>query len=182
MGVVFSQKSSLIPDVTVRDNLRFYGAMYDIQKREFENLVGMLEKFFNLTSSMDKPVRKLSFGQRMKVELTSVLLHKPKYIFLDEPTIGLDIFVKEELLNLLKKYNEQFNSTIIIITHEVEFLKNICSRVIILDSGKMILDKSPKEIHELFNNVKNFDVVYKSIIDNVDFKEVLKKFYETVRH
>ncbi len=230
MGVVFSQKSSLIPDLTVEDNLHFYSAMYDINKEQLKKQIECLDKLLGIKNLLDKPVRRLSFGQRMKSELASILIHKPKYILLDEPTIGLDIFAKEEFLTLLKKYNKEYNATIIITTHEIEQLDMFCDRVVILDSGQMVLDKSPAEIQDIFNKCRKIEVVYRSIrnvelyesfraqgriqeigsnrvnftyyngekleisktifdaldvIDlknvNIDLKEALKRFYETIR-
>lgn len=231
MGVVFSQKSSLMPDLTLEDNLNFYAAMYNIKKKQLENQIESLDKLLGIKGLLDKPVRKLSFGQRMKSELASILIHKPKYIFLDEPTIGLDIFAKEEFLKLLKSYNKEYQATIIITTHEIEQLETFCDRVLILDSGKLVLDKSPGELQEIFNKCRIIEVVYKNIrnaelfesfkaqgriqefapnrinftynngeklditktlfdaldvIDfknvNIDLKEALKRFYETIRN
>lgn len=101
MGVVFNQKPSFIVDLTVMDNLQFFKVIYDISEKEFDDRLNTVDQYLNIHTLYDKQYRKLSFGERVKCEIASVLLHQPKYLFLDEPTIGLDYNAKKDCMSCL---------------------------------------------------------------------------------
>lgn len=165
MGVVFNQKPSFIVDLEVIDNLLFFKAIYDISKDEFDKMLNLIDKFLNISDLYNKPYRKLSFGERVKCEITSVLLHNPKYIFLDEPTIGLDYNAKKGLYNLLAYFKENYNNTIIVVTHEVDYIQNICDRAIIMNKGKIRYNGSISNITQKIKTVHFLNIKYNNVRD-----------------
>ena len=107
IGTVFGQRSQLIPNLPLTDSLEFFGVMYDLTDEQIKKRIAELAELFELSSFIDQPVRKLSLGQRMRAEVAASLIHKPQIIFLDEPTIGLDVVAKKTLRDLLIKINEE---------------------------------------------------------------------------
>lgn len=165
LGVVFNQKPSFIIDLSVYDNLLFFQTIYEIEKKEWLENLKLINSFLNIEDLYDKPYRKLSFGQRVKCEIVSVLLHNPKYIILDEPTIGLDYNAKQGLYELCRYFNKVKKSTIIIITHEIEYIEDICSRVVILDRGEVLYDGTPAQIGTYFKKYDELEVSYRAILN-----------------
>ncbi len=173
LGVLFNQKPSFIVDLSVYDNLMFFQTIYGISDEEFKKNLDLINSYLNIEDLYNKPYRKLSFGQRVKCEITSVLLHNPKYIVLDEPTIGLDYNSKQGLYELCKYFNKEKKSTLIIITHEIEYIEDICSRVIILDKGTVLYDGSSSDIGTYFKKYEELEISYTKIIN----EEVAEKFF-----
>ena len=118
IGTVFGQRSQLLPNLPLTDSLEFFGVMYDMTNKEIKNRTAELIELFDLGSFIDQPVRKLSLGQRMRAEVAASLIHRPRIIFLDEPTIGLDIVAKKSLRDLLLKINEEEKVTIFLTSHD----------------------------------------------------------------
>ncbi|MCX7871537.1 MAG: ATP-binding cassette domain-containing protein [bacterium] len=176
MGVIFSYKSGFIEDLLVKDNFEVFRVMYGLSNTEFQYMFNLIDSYLMISDLLNKQFRKLSFGQRIKCELFSVLLHKPKYIYLDEPTIGLDIFTKEQLYKLLNYFNREYNSTIIITTHELDILDLFCKRIIILDCGKVIADDSPELLKRNIKDYYRIKVEYKSIKDVAKEKKFRDKY------
>jgi ABC-2 type transport system ATP-binding protein len=117
----------------------------------------------HISDLYEKPYRKLSFGERVKCEIASVLLHCPKYIILDEPTIGLDYIAKRNLYELLLFLNKHYNSTVIVVTHEVDYIEKICTRAIILSKGEVKYDGTPEKISKSLKHTISVKVKYESI-------------------
>lgn len=140
IGVVFGQRSQLWWDIAVRESFRLLKKLYripdDVYTRHLNRLIEVLE----IGSFLDQPVRKLSLGQRMRCELAAALIHQPQLLFLDEPTIGLDVLVKENIRRFLKQVNEEYGTTILLTTHDLSDIEALCSRVVMLDKGKIIYD------------------------------------------
>lgn len=130
------------------------------QKDYEKNLNWIVEKL-ELKELLNKQVRNLSLGQKMKCEIAATFLHKPKVVYLDEPTIGLDVLVKENIRNFIKEYNKEFNTTIILTTHDVKDVEELCDRIILIDKGKIIYD----------GNINSFRSKY----SNNDFLTIFKK-------
>lgn len=149
MGVVFNQKPSFIVDLTVMDNLQFFKVIYDISEKEFDDRLNTVDQYLNIHTLYDKQYRKLSFGERVKCEIASVLLHQPKYLFLDEPTIGLDYNAKKGLYELLAYLKRTYNTTILIVTHEVDYIQNICDHALIISDGEIQYDNRTRELAEM---------------------------------
>ncbi len=165
MGVVFNQKPSFIADLSVRDNLKFFQAIYGISRIDFERNMAFLNGYLHFTELLDKPYRKLSFGERVKCELVSVLLHDPEYIYLDEPTIGLDYNAKKGLYNLVAELKRQ-GKTIIIITHEVDYIEGVCDRAVILRAGKICYEGNPRKVTEKVGKSQKLLVKYDEILND----------------
>ena len=150
------QKSILLYDIPVKDSLKYYKEVYGIDDKTFKERLGYYDEILNLKELYETPVRKLSFGQRMRCELCASLLHNPKVIFLDEPTIGLDIVVKNEIPSFLDYLNKNSNTTICLTTHNIDEIEKLCSRLIIVDKGQIVFDGDKR----LFKNENNISVEY----------------------
>lgn len=135
IGSVFGQKEQLWVHLSAMDNFRFFGSLYDIEKEELNKRIEELVKLFEVDSFVNQPVKSLSLGQRMKCEMIASLLHRPKMLFFDEPTIGLDPIAKEILRKLIKKINKELGTTIIFTSHDVGDIEEVCKRVIIINDG-----------------------------------------------
>ena len=135
IGTVFGQKEQLWMHLTPYDNFKFFSAIYDIPEKEAEDRITELTNLFEMESFINTPVRNLSLGQRIRSEIVASLIHKPKILFLDEPTIGLDPVVKENIRKLIKKMNKEYNTTIFLTSHDVLDIEKLCKRVIIVNNG-----------------------------------------------
>lgn len=142
IGTVFGQKEQLWMHLTPYDNFKFFGAIYDISEEETEKKIQKLNELFELNKFINIPVRNLSLGQRIRCEIAAALIHEPKILFLDEPTIGLDPVVKDSIRKLIKKMNKEYKTTIFLTSHDVSDIEKLCKRVIIVNNGKIVLDDS----------------------------------------
>lgn len=176
IGSVFGQKEQLWVHLSPMDNFKFFGAIYDIKKDELQKRIDDLSNLFDIKDYINQPVKSLSLGQRMKCEMIASLLHNPKMLFFDEPTIGLDPIAKETLRKLIKKINKELGTTIIFTSHDVGDIEEVCKRVIIINDGKIVLDDSMKNLKYHHLNKKIIEVNMKNNIriDKVDGVKVLK--------
>ena len=177
IGTVFGQKEQLWMHLTAYDNFKFFGAVYDIPDEEAEERIEELSKLFSLEKFINTPVRNLSLGQRIRCEIVASLIHKPKVLFLDEPTIGLDPVVKESIRKLIKKMNKEYHTTIFLTSHDISDIEKLCKRVIIINDGKIVMDDSMANLKYHYMDKKVIEVKLK---ENVEFEnakgiEVLKK-------
>lgn len=140
IGVVFGQRSLLEYDIPVIDSLILYKAIYEMDEKRFEERLKLFTKLLHLEELLHIPVRKLSLGQRMRCEIAASLLHGPRVIFLDEPTIGLDALAKQEIRSFLKEINRKEKVTIILTTHDMDDIEELCSRVVFINDGSIIYD------------------------------------------
>jgi len=148
IGVVFGQRSQLWWDIGVIESFRLLRKVYRVGEADFRRRLDELTETLQLADLLNRPVRKLSLGQRMRCELAAALLHNPSILFLDEPTIGLDIVVKTQIREFLKKLNRENGTTILLTTHDLQDIEALCSRVIMLDDGRIIYDGSLEELKE----------------------------------
>lgn len=146
IGCLFGQKSSLWMHLTAFDSYKLFGAIYDLDEDTTLKRINHLVEMFGIAELVHMPVRKLSLGQRMICEIVGVLLHEPEIIFLDEPTIGLDIVVKEKVRQLIKDINEKSGVTVFLTSHDVSDIEKLCDRVIIIDKGKIVIDENIKNL------------------------------------
>lgn len=158
IGSVFGQKEQLWVHLSAYENFKFFGSIYDIKKKELDERIEELSTIFDIKEYMYQPVKSLSLGQRMKCEMVASLLHRPKMMFFDEPTIGLDPIAKETLRNLIKKINKEFGTTIFFTSHDVGDIEEVCKRVIIINDGKIVLDDSMKNLKYHYLNKKIVEV------------------------
>src|SRR3954447_8830657 len=140
IGVVFGQRSQLWWDIAVQESFRLLKKVYRVSDEDYNSHMGHVIETLEIGPLLDKPVRKLSLGQRMRCELAAALLHNPPLLFLDEPTIGLDVLVKLKIREFLKEMNEKYNTTILLTTHDLTDIEALCERVVMLDEGKIIYD------------------------------------------
>ena len=166
IGTVFGQKEQLWMHLTAYDNFKFFGAIYDISEKETEKRIEELSKLFNLEKFINTPVRNLSLGQRIRCEIVASLIHKPKVLFLDEPTIGLDPVVKESIRKLIKKMNKEYHTTIFLTSHDISDIEKLCKRVIIINDGKIVMDDSMTNLKYHYMDKKIIEVKLK---ENVNF-------------
>ncbi|AJY74369.1 ABC transporter ATP-binding protein [Paenibacillus beijingensis] len=146
IGVVFGQRSQLWWDIGVIESFQLLRKVYRVPEADYRKRLDELVERLQLGELLNRPVRKLSLGQRMRCELVASLLHNPSILFLDEPTIGLDIVVKTEIREFLKQLNKEHGTTILLTTHDLQDIEALCSRVIMLDDGKIIYDGGLEEL------------------------------------
>jgi ABC-2 type transport system ATP-binding protein len=146
IGVVFGQRSQLWWDLPVRDSFDLNRHIYDIPETRFVGNLAYLTQMLDMASYLDRPVRQLSLGQRMRAEIAMALLHDPKILFLDEPTIGLDVVAKDAVRKFLAELNRERGTTIILTTHDLVDIEQICPRMIMVDDGKLLFDGELKHL------------------------------------
>lgn len=168
IGTVFGQKEQLWMHLTPYDNFKFFGAIYDMKDREIEERIEDLKQVFELEEFMNTPVRNLSLGQRIRCEIVASLIHKPKILFLDEPTIGLDPVVKENIRTLIKKMNKEYNTTIFLTSHDIGDIEKLCKRIIIVNHGKIVMDSSMENLKYHYLNKKIIDLKLRETTDFSD--------------
>lgn len=161
IGAVFGQKTQLWWDLPVFESFKLIGNLYKMTQKDYEKNLNWIVEKLELKELLNKQVRNLSLGEKMKCEIAATFLHKPKVVYLDEPTIGLDVLVKENIRNFIKEYNKEFNTTIILTTHDVKDVEELCDRIILIDKGKIIYD----------GNINSFRSKY----SNNDFLTIFKK-------
>ena len=176
IGTVFGQKEQLWVHLSAMDNFLFFGAIYDIPKKELGERIDSLAKIFEIEEFINQPVKNLSLGQRMKCEMVASLLHNPKMLFFDEPTIGLDPIAKETLRNLIKKMNRELGITILFTSHDVGDIEEVCKRVIIINDGKIVLDDSMRNLkyHHLNKKIVEVNLKKDIKIEEKDGIKILK--------
>lgn len=158
IGTVFGQRSQLLPNLPLTDSLEFFGVMYDLSDEQIKKRIKELTKLFQLESFIDQPVRKLSLGQRMRAEVAVSLIHKPKIVLLDEPTVGLDVVAKKILRDLLLKINKEDGVTIFLTSHDVGDIETLCDRTIIINHGKIVKDLPTADLSKTFVSEKYIDL------------------------
>ena len=183
IGTVFGQKEQLWTHLTPYDNFKFFGAIYDIPNGKVEAKIEELSNLFDLKDFINIPVRNLSLGQRIRCEIVASLIHEPKILFLDEPTIGLDPVVKENIRALIKKMNKELNTTIFLTSHDISDIEKLCKRVIIINDGKVVLNDSMSNLKYHYLNKKIIEAkLYQDIdISKLSGVTVVKKKGNAVR-
>jgi len=146
IGVVFGQRSQLWWDVPVIDSFELIRDIYKIPKNIYKNNLDELTSMMDLSEIIKTPARQLSLGQRMKCEITASLLHDPKILFLDEPTIGLDTVSKIAVRKYIKQINEQKHTTVILTTHDLQDIEELTQRILLIGKGRILLDGSLEEL------------------------------------
>lgn len=140
IGVVFGQRSQLWWDLSPLESFRLLRRVYKVDEKAGSQWLDRLIEELEITPFVNQPVRKLSLGQRMRCEIAASLIHKPKLLFLDEPTVGLDVLVKQKIRDFLHNLNQTEKMTILLTTHDVSDIEALCKRVIVMDKGKLIFD------------------------------------------
>ncbi len=168
IGTVFGQKEQLWMHLTPYDNFKFFGAIYDLKDHEAEARIEELKQVFELEEFINTPVRNLSLGQRIRCEIVASLIHRPRVLFLDEPTIGLDPVVKENIRALIKKMNREYNTTIFLTSHDVGDIEKLCKRIIIVNHGRIVLDDTMENLKYHYLNKKMVELKLRESADMSD--------------
>ncbi len=162
IGVVFGQKTQLWNDLPLTETYDLLKGIYDIDGDEYKKRLGDLVELLDMKEFLSAPVRTLSLGQRMRADLAAAMLHNPKTLFLDEPTIGLDVLVKRNLIAAIKSIRAKYNTTLLLTTHAMSDIEQLCDRVIVLDKGKILFDGTTDGVKHMFGDKRNITVMLKA--------------------
>jgi len=178
ISLVMGQKNQLIWDLPAIDTFDLNRETYEVPKKEFNKTLEELIEIFDIKDILNQQVRRLSLGQRMKCEIVASLLHNPKILFLDEPTIGLDILIQKKLRHFIKEFNKRFGTTVILTSHYMDDVKEIANRIIIINKGSLVFDNSLKALSQKYANYKLLSLT----LNNNAPKETLAKFEEVIKY
>lgn len=159
IGVVFGQRTQLWWDLPLEDSFKILRIIYKIPKEDFDKRLLFLNKLFDMQKHLKSTVRTLSLGERMKADLIASMLHNPKVLFLDEPTIGLDTISKKKTIEAIKQINFKYKTTILLTTHDFKDVEALCDRVIVLKNGRIIFDGSMKYINQKYRQCKFLEII-----------------------
>lgn len=149
IGVVFGQRTTLWWDLPLRDSYRLMHRMYRIPDRRYRENLDRCVELLDLADLLEVPVRQLSLGQRMRGDIAAALLHDPEVLYLDEPTIGLDVISKAKVRQFLKELNTERGTTVLLTTHDLTDIEQLCNRVMVIDHGRLMYDGSLEGLHEV---------------------------------
>lgn len=168
--LVMGQKQQLIWDLPALDSLKINAAIYELSNQEYRRRVGELTEMLSLRDKLNQPVRKLSLGERMKAELLAALLHQPKVLFLDEPTLGLDVNAQASVREFLREYNQRYGATILLTSHYMADITALCQRVMVIHQGQLVYDGS---LDRLVDNFAPYREVQVELAHPVSESELL---------
>lgn len=168
IGVVFGKKGLLWPDLPVMDSLLLYKDIYEVSDEDFKERIDYYKRILDIERLLNLSARKLSFGESMRCEVVAALLHRPKILLLDEPTVGMDVVAKEQIREFLREINRKEKTTIILTTHDMGDIEALCKRIILIDNsksslGKIIYDGALDKLKNRYMNTKKITVKYSSI-------------------
>ena len=180
IGAVFGQKTQLWWDLPVIESFRLIKKMYKIPENEYRKNLKKFTEILELEDLLEKQVKNLSLGQKMRCEIAATFIHNPQIVYLDEPTIGLDVLVKENIRKFIKDINKEKKTTVILTTHDLKDIEDVCDRIILLDKGQIIYDGEKQKfkdtygentIAEIVIKDKNMNISENIKIDNVEILE-----------
>ncbi len=169
IGVVFGQKPQLWYHLPPIDTFNLMSKIYEVPERDYRERLEYLVEMFDI-DYLNTPVRKLSFGQRMRAEIVSSLLHKPKIIFLDEPTIGMDMIAKQSMQDLIKRLNKEEGTTVFLTSHDMDDVEKLCNRIIIINKGKLAFNDTLERLRRKYIFGKNVEVKFSKAPERFSFK------------
>lgn len=177
IGVVFGQKSQLQWDLPVIDSFELLKAIYRIPEETYQKNLDRFLEMLDMAEFINRPVRQLSLGQRMRADIVAALLHSPKIVFFDEPTIGVDVVGKEKIRSFIRELNAEDKVSMIFTTHDMQDIEKTCRRLIIIDQGEKVYDGSLTGIREKYGTTRQLDVEFGENytlepIRNVEIKEL----------
>lgn len=175
IAFVMGQRGNLMWDLPAMDSFMVTKVVYEIPDATFRTTLKELTRVLDVADLLDRPVKSLSLGQRMKMEAVAALLHRPKILFLDEPTIGLDVNAQKTIRDFIKSYQEQYNATILLTSHYMEDVKQLCKRVIIINKGTIIFDGPLSQLVKKYSQNKSIRVVV-----NKDYPAAMLAEYGTI--
>ena len=171
IGVVFGQRTQLWWDLPLGETYTVLKEIYEIDDERYKKQMAFLDEVLELQSFIKTPVRTLSLGQRMRADIAASLLHNPKVLFLDEPTIGLDVVVKDNIRKAVTYINQQEGTTVILTTHDLDDISTLCKRIVMIDHGKKVYDGSLYNLKQKYGQMRelNFEAADKSAADKLDY-------------
>ncbi len=173
--LVMGNRSQLTWDLPALDSFDLQRAIYGIPRPEFERTRDEFIELLELKDLVNKPLRNLSLGERMKMEIAGALLHRPKVLFLDEPTIGLDVTMQRRLRSFVAEYNQRYGATVLLTSHYMADVEALCKRVIVIHNGKLLFDGGLGELVERFSAFKTIRVTLDHSTDLTQYGEVLEQ-------
>lgn len=171
MGVVFGQKTQLWWDIPLIETFKILKSIYEVPDDVYNERFEYLCELLDMKQFLTQTVRSLSLGQRMRADFAAALIHSPKIVYLDEPTIGLDVLVKDKIRSAIKELNKKYNITVILTTHDMKDIEELCNRIIIIDKGKILYDGSLANIKYRFGNTKTIFIPSNITIDENELVE-----------
>ncbi len=165
IALVMGQKNQLWWDLPPTETFTLNKEIYEIPDKKYKETLDDLVELLDVKDILNVQVRKLSLGQRMKCELIAALLHSPKVLFLDEPTIGLDVVMQKKLRDFLKEYNTKYNATIILTSHYMEDVRQLCERVIVIDHGTLLFDGKLDNLTKEYTQNKTISIILEKPVD-----------------
>lgn len=179
ISLVMGQKNQLWWDLPAMDSLILNKEIYDVSEKRFTEVVEELSKILEVKDLLKVQVRKLSLGERMKMELIAALIHSPKILFLDEPTIGLDVVMQKKLREFIKEYNIRYKATIILTSHYMGDVEALCKRVIVINHGKILFDGLLEDLVKKHAPYKIMNIIFSKEVDPKKIEEFgeVKKFH-----
>jgi ABC-2 type transport system ATP-binding protein len=184
IALLMGQKNALWWDLPARESLELNRAIYGIDRKKFDSIVGGLSELLDVTHKLNVMVRELSLGERMKMELIAALLHSPRVLFLDEPTIGLDVTSQKKVRDFLRLYNAENRISTMLTSHYMQDIEELCKRVIIIDHGTIRYDGPLESIIDRFATYKLVSLVFAPRMEPCDFKqfgEIVEQSTDTVQ-
>lgn len=166
IGAVFGQKSQLIWDIPPIDSFRMNKAIYGVSDKDYNERLGVMAKLFGVEDFMTRPTRVLSLGERMKCEFIMAMLHQPKVVFLDEPTIGLDVIAKQKIREFIREMNSR-GTTFILTTHDLEDVEQLARNIIIINHGEKVFDDSIDNLKKVLGAKKIVELVLAKPLDEL---------------
>ncbi|HTL31865.1 MAG TPA: ATP-binding cassette domain-containing protein [Kofleriaceae bacterium] len=170
--LVMGQKSQLIWDLPPAETYAMNRAIFDVDKAEFDKTLGELTELLELGSLVDKPTRQLSLGERMKCELAAALLHRPTTLFLDEPTIGLDVAMQVAIRDFVRSYNQRHEATVLLTSHYMDDVVALCPRIIVIDQGKLIHDGDLRKLIKTMDPDKRVSFTLAQPVDQAELEKL----------
>src|SRR5579863_7585559 len=161
IGVVFGQRTQLWWDIAVVESFKLLRRIYEVPERDFRERMEKFNQILGIQDYLFTPVRKLSLGERMRCDLAAALLHNPPLLFLDEPTIGLDVVAKDHIRQFLRAINREFRTTVLLTTHDLDDIEELCRRIMIIDHGKVLYDGPLEQLKERLLRTKQIKCVLK---------------------
>lgn len=173
IGVVFGQRTQLWWDLALQETYSVLKEIYDISDSDFHKRMAFLNEVLDLNAFIKDPVRTLSLGQRMRADIAASLLHNPKVLFLDEPTIGLDVAVKDNIRKAIKQINQEEQTTILLTTHDLNDIELLCDRIFMIDRGQEIFDGSVSQLKQRFGKMHEvrFEMTQQLEVERLDYHQ-----------
>ncbi len=180
IGVVFGQRTQLWWDLPLIETYGILKEIYNVSDEDYKERMAFFNEVLDIDSFIKSPVRTLSLGQRMRADIAASLLHNPKVLFLDEPTVGLDVVAKQKMRDAIKLMNQKFQTTVILTTHDLDDIEELCKRIMIIDEGTIIYDGSIDKIKKDFGFMRQVEFEIKEDV-TLDFNEKYKLSEEDLK-